>query len=228
MRFFYFFSLCFGPEVFELRGSSIPWGGARVRQKNDNIKDIYNLHVGLQRTLLSTASYNKYLSQKKDKQRYISVCSNDIHRTECWAATIKTWVAAFRTEPNVYFSLAHQTLNTDNRTDVLSQTCDENFRIKKRKQSSGTYLDPEAGHLHPQAVCERLQTPLGDAVGSHVQAVEEGKDAGHEDHPAYSKRRDNMKGVHIRCCNWSDCLLIERSLFQMTLELGVNDYLSND
>lgn len=57
-----------------------------------------------------------------------------------------------------------------------------------RQQTGGghlleTHLHTEAGHFHPQTVRERLQSSLGDAVRSHVQAVEEGEDAGGVDHP---------------------------------------------
>ena len=57
------------------------------------------------------------------------------------------------------------------------------------------YLDAKAGHLHPQTVSEGLQPPFGDTIRPHVQAVKEGEDAGHEDHPTCSKEPIHEVGL---------------------------------
>lgn len=61
--------------------------------------------------------------------------------------------------------------------------CEEAVVFSERVCDASAHLDAEAGHLHPKAVGEGLQASLGDAVGSHVQAGEEGEDAGGVDHP---------------------------------------------
>lgn len=55
------------------------------------------------------------------------------------------------------------------------------------------HLHSKAGHFNPEAVCERLQASLRHAVGSHIQAGEEGEDAGGVDHPTFGGTDQRQK-----------------------------------
>lgn len=55
------------------------------------------------------------------------------------------------------------------------------------------YLHSKTRHLHPQTVCKSLQASLGHTVGPHVQAGEEGEDAGGVNHPTCSEAQAQVK-----------------------------------
>lgn len=58
---------------------------------------------------------------------------------------------------------------------------------------TSAYLHSKTGHLHPQTVCKSLQASLGHTVGPHVQAGEEGEDAGGVNHPTCSEAQAQLK-----------------------------------
>lgn len=58
---------------------------------------------------------------------------------------------------------------------------------------AGVYLYSKTRHLHPQTVCKSLQASLGHTVGTHVQACEEGEDAGGVNHPTCREAQTQLK-----------------------------------
>lgn len=57
---------------------------------------------------------------------------------------------------------------------------------------TSAYLHSKTRHLHPQTVCKSLQASLGHTVGPHVQAGEEGEDAGGVNHPTCSEAQAQL------------------------------------